>query len=93
MRQVPFMKSHHFLATTLALTATLGFAAEPTSPRPLTRAQVKQDVLKAKAAGELPPAGDEPNYPAVKNTSPKKSVARKKHGATSNTTAAPAAAM
>jgi hypothetical protein len=75
------MKTHlSIIGYLLLAVATTAVAGDPTPSQKSTRAQVKQGVLDAKAAGELH-YGDEPNYPAERNTPPPKRTARKKHSA------------
>ena len=66
------MKASFLVVGTLALALSSAFAAPPLdSSRPLTRAEVRQSVLAARAAGELKPAGaayDGP--PPYSNTAP-----------------------
>jgi len=59
------MKTHlSIIGWLLLAAATTAVAVDTTSSQqPLTRAQVKQGVLDANAAGQLH-VGDEPNYPA-----------------------------
>jgi len=40
------------------------------TPSTLTRAQVRSQVLAARADGTLPPAGDDPEYPAMQRPEP-----------------------
>ena len=66
------MKATFLVVGTLALAVSSAFAAPPPdSAQPLTRAEVRQSVLAARAAGELKPAGaayDGP--PPYSNTEP-----------------------
>ena len=58
-----------------ALTGEIGADVEAyddgaTTPSTLTRAQVRSQVLEARANGTLPPPGDEPEYPALEGPAP-----------------------
>ena len=50
--------NHLFAASVLSLAASVALAGAPGSNTPLTRAQVSQSVINARAAGELIPAGE-----------------------------------
>ena len=47
-----------FAASVLSLAASVALAGTPASNTPLTRAQVSQSVIDARAAGQLIPAGE-----------------------------------
>lgn len=59
-----------FAISVLSLAASVAMAGTPDSNTPLTRAQVNQSVLAARAAGELIPAGEgEQSFEPTQNRS------------------------
>jgi hypothetical protein len=52
-----------FVVTTLTIAVGAALASQPDGNAPLARAEVRQSVLAARAAGGLLPAGDAADYP------------------------------
>jgi hypothetical protein len=59
-----------FALSAIALAAGAALADQPDSSVPLTRAEVRQSVLAARAAGELQPAGEAVDYPRPEASAP-----------------------
>jgi hypothetical protein len=59
-----------FAATALTIAAGAALAGQPDGNAPMTRAEVRQSVLAARAAGELVPTGDAADYPRDQESAP-----------------------
>lgn len=59
-----------FAISAIALATSAALADQPDSSAPLTRAEVRQSVLAARAAGDLVPAGEAEDYPHAQTSTP-----------------------
>jgi hypothetical protein len=59
-----------FTLSAIALATGAALAGQPDGSAPLTRAEVRQSVLAARAAGELQPAGEAEEYPRPEASTP-----------------------
>jgi Domain of unknown function (DUF4148) len=65
------MKTQHVIAVAILAISGSAFADQPNDPsRPLTRAEVRQSVLAARASGQLLLAGEATVYPAPEPSVP-----------------------